>query len=383
MKERLLAIDVLRGMTIMGMILVNNPGDWGSIYAPLCHAEWEGLTPTDLIYPFFMFLMGVSMSFSLPRLQERNIKERAWKIGRRTLLLVLIGMALVWTANVMWNVRDVINGESMSAPDMLFPWHNQRIPGVLQRLGLAYCFASIIILSFPKPKTLALLSALMLTAFHVILLLGNGFDMSHDNILFIVDKAVIGENRLYSEWIADEKFIFDPEGIIGTIPSVAHVIIGWLAGTILHKKENIEKRLLQLAVLGISLILAGWLVSYGCPVIKKVWTPSFALITCGAGMLVLTLISYIVDIRRQDRWCTLFRDYGMNPLFLYIAADFTAVVIGVVTVNGVSISAWIYEAIHSLFIIDKLSSLMYATAYVLFWGIVAVYLRKARIFIKL
>lgn len=382
MKERLLSLDVFRGLTVMGMILVNNPGDWGNIYAPLSHAEWEGLTPTDLVYPFFMFLMGVSMTFSIPRLREKSPSERMFKVLKRTCLLVSIGIALGCLAHILWNIRAVLDGNSMSVSEVLFPWQVQRLPGVLQRLGLVYGIASLLILSLNR-KLLPSVAVILLVASQIILLCGNGFEMSHDNILYKIDVAVFGENHLYAEWLNGARFLFDPEGIVGTIPCVSHVLIGYLVGGILHRKEDLEQRLLRLSLCGIVLLLSGWLLSYGCPVIKKVWTPSYVLITCGIATLVFVLVTYIIDVNRFDKWFQLPRDYGMNPLFLYIMSDIMVTIIGVVRIGSHSVGEWVYQGIHSMFVADKLSSLIFAITYVLFIGLFAVYLHRKHIYIRL
>lgn len=398
MKERLLSLDVLRGMTVMGMILVNNPGDWGNIYAPLRHAEWAGLTPTDLVFPFFMFLMGVSMAFSLPRLQTMSLGEKAWKIGRRSVLLILIGMGLVWFDHVLWNLRALAGGDGMSLCDALLPWHSQRIPGVLQRFGLTYGLTSVLILLCPRRRPLAWTALGLLAVYQVVLLRGNGFELSHDNIIYQVDAALFGESHLYAEWVDGARFVFDPEGLVSTLPCISHVIIGYLVGNTLRRREALEPRLLQLAVGGTLLLVAGWLLTFGCPIIKKVWTPSFVLVSCGAATLMLTLVTYLIDVRHPSDanhddgrhagwfykgWSNLCRDYGMNPLFLYIMADIGAILLGFVRIGSRSIGEWAYEGIHSIIPIAPLASLIFAICYVLLLGLLAVWLHRRKIVVKL
>lgn len=383
MKDRLLSLDVLRGITVMSMILVNNPGNWSNVYSPLHHADWAGLTLADMIFPCFMFLMGVSMAFSLPHLQNKSLGEKVWKIGKRAVLLIVIGIAIGWFSQVVWNVRGALHGEPMSIADMLFPWQSLRLPGVLQRFGVAYAFTSVIILLLPRPRPLAWIAAAGLVLYQVILLCGNGFEASHANVIYQIDAAIFGESHMYTEWVGNGHLVFDPEGLASTLPCLSHVLIGYLAGALLRRHESIETRLLQLAVSGIVLLLAGCLLSYGCPVIKKVWTPSFVLITCGASTLALTLISYLTDVRHHTHWASFFRDYGMNPLFLYIVAEVGAVLIYFIRIGHHSLGAWAYQGVHALIADDKFSSLIFAVCYVLLLGLLAIFLHRKRIFIKL
>ena len=180
--ERLLSLDVLRGITIVGMILVNNPGTWESVYAPLRHAEWNGLTPTDLVFPFFMFIMGVSMSFALSRFDHHFSRSFITKLVRRTVILFLLGLFLSWFSLVCAGVEQ--------------PFSQIRILGVLQRLALAYFFGSLLIMSVRRPANLAWISAIILIGYIVLLALGNGFELSEQNIIAVTDRTLFGETHL-------------------------------------------------------------------------------------------------------------------------------------------------------------------------------------------
>lgn len=202
--ERLLSLDVLRGITIVGMILVNNPGTWESVYAPLRHAEWNGLTPTDLVFPFFMFIMGVSMSFALSRFDHHFSRSFITKLVRRTVILFLLGLFLSWFSLVCAGVEQ--------------PFSQIRILGVLQRLALAYFFGSLLIMSVRRPANLAWISAIILIGYIVLLALGNGFELSEQNIIAVTDRTLFGETHLYREWLPDGgRIFFDPEGLLSTL----------------------------------------------------------------------------------------------------------------------------------------------------------------------
>ena len=201
--ERLLSLDILRGITIVGMILVNNPGTWESIYAPLRHAEWNGLTPTDLVFPFFMFIMGVSMSFALSRFDHHFSRGFIIKLVRRTLILFLLGLFLSWFSLVCTGVEQ--------------PFSHIRILGVLQRLALAYFFGSLLFVGVRRPANLAWISVIILAGYSTLLALGHGFELSEQNIIAVTDRTLFGEAHLYREWLPDGGRIFiDPEGLMST-----------------------------------------------------------------------------------------------------------------------------------------------------------------------
>lgn len=186
--ERLLSLDVLRGITIVGMILVNNPGTWESIYAPLRHAEWNGLTPTDLVFPFFMFIMGVSMSFALSRFDHHFSRGFIIKLVRRTVILFLLGLFLSWFSLVCTGVEQ--------------PFSHIRILGVLQRLALAYFFGSLLIVGVRRPANLAWISAIILIGYTVLLALGNGFELSEQNIIAGYRPNIVRRNSSVSGVVA-------------------------------------------------------------------------------------------------------------------------------------------------------------------------------------
>lgn len=192
--ERLLSLDVLRGITIVGMILVNNPGTWESVYAPLRHAEWNGLTPTDLVFPFFMFIMGVSMSFALSRFDHHFSRSFITQTGAAHSDFVLVG---TFPFLVFVGVCGVEQ-----------PFSQIRILGVLQRLALAYFFGSLLIMSVRRPANLAWISAIILIGYTVLLALGNGFELSEQNIIAVTDRTLFGETHLYREWLPDGGRIF-------------------------------------------------------------------------------------------------------------------------------------------------------------------------------
>lgn len=379
--ERLMSLDVLRGLTVAGMILVNNPGDWGNIYAPLKHAEWNGLTPTDLVFPFFMFVMGISMSFSLRKFDYRPTREFLVKLVRRTAVLFVLGVALSWVSLVL--SRWVSAEGSYSWTQILFPFQQVRIWGVLQRLALSYFFASLLVVAVRNRTLLACLGGGVLLVYWVILAFGHGFELSARNVIAVVDKALVGENHMYLEWLPDGgRIVFDPEGLVSTLPGIVHVLIGFFCGSLLLRPISVNEKIARLAVACSVLLIAGFLLGYACPINKKIWSPSYVLVTCGFAMLLLILLMWIIDVCKKHRWCYPFRAFGCNPLFIYVFASFLAIVLETIPCGDLSIKDQVYVWIAGWAVIPQLASLIYALLYVAFNGLLACLLLKREIFIK-
>lgn len=384
--QRLLALDVLRGITIAGMILVNNPGSWGHIYIPLEHANWNGLTPTDLVFPFFMFIMGVSSYFSLRKYDFKFSWPTLWKITRRTVLIFLIGLVLAWFWMFM---RGVLNGAQFW--DSVLTFDHIRILGVLPRLAICYGVGSLLGILF-KPKALKWLVALMLIAYGIMLLFGNGFEFADRNIIVVVDKAVLGEAHMYTDYVDGISMKFDPEGLLSTLPSIAHMLIGFLCGSMLVKIKNNNDRITNLFILGTILTFAGFLLNYGLPINKKVWSPTFVLTTCGLASSFLALLIWIIDIKGYRRWSRFFEVFGINPLFLYVLSGLLGTCFGLIKFpcasaesGFITIKTLIYETCLNTFCCgnETLASLSFALIFVLINWSVGLILYKKKIYIKI
>lgn len=362
--ERLLSLDILRGITVAGMILVNNPGDWGNIYAPLKHAEWNGLTPTDLVFPFFVFIMGVSMSFSFSKFNYQFTLQFGKKLIRRTIILFLLGVMLSWVSH--FSLNDI------------------RIMGVLQRLALTYFFGSLLVVLVPKRTWLIWITGGILILYYIILYTGNGFELSSTNIIVRIDQALFGESHMYREWLPDGgRIYFDPEGLLSTLPAISHVVLGFFCGEIIRQKSPLNDRLIQLSIVGISLLFTGLLLSYGCPLNKKIWSPTYVLVTCGLTYLFLVLLVWIVDIRKVQKWSIPFQAFGTNPLFIYVAASLMAILLESISIGNMGMQESIYEFLDKIIGIPKLASSIYAILFVTVNGILAFILFRKRIFIKI
>ena len=380
--KRLLSLDILRGITIAGMLLVNNPGTWSYIYKPLEHADWIGLTPTDLVFPFFVFCMGVSMAFSLKKFNYKMSGPLMWKIVRRTVILFLIGWAVQWFAHL---VRGLCKGDPFS--EAVNNLDTLRYLGVFQRLALVYFFGSLCAVLFSR-KFIPWLIGIILVVYALILGLGYGYEFSLDNIIAQIDNRILGTEHMYHEWAYGEQISFDPEGILSTLPCIAHVLIGYMAGRMIITTYNNTERVTTLLLWGTMMLLAGWLLQYGIPCGKKMWSSTFVLITCGMAMCIQAMLIYFVDIKGHKRWGRFFESFGVNPLALYLLGTILAILFGAIPIghdaDGGNIS--IHSAVYNFFTTfcnEYTASALYAIAFVMLNWIVGHVLYKKKIYIKI
>ena len=380
--KRLLSLDILRGITIAGMLLVNNPGTWSNIYAPLEHAEWIGLTPTDLVFPFFMFVMGVSMFFSLRKFNFKLSGSLMLKICRRTIILFLIGWVVQWFG--MW-LRGLYDPESHFFAKM---FGDLRILGVFQRLALVYFFGSMIAVLF-KSKFIPWIIGIILIAYALILGLGNGYEFSLDNIIAQIDNSVLGTNHMYHEESFGEKLALDPEGILSTLPCIAHVLIGFMVGKCINTVHKNQDRIVEIAVWGSLMLLVGWLLQYGIPCSKKAWTSSYVLITCGMASCILAMLIYAIDIKGHNRWCRFFQSFGINPLFCYLVGTLLAITFGALRFgtnadgDPITIHTLIHDGCKAITWSPEAASCLYAIIFVCITWCFGYILYKKKIYIKI
>ncbi|MBD5234257.1 MAG: DUF1624 domain-containing protein [Bacteroidales bacterium] len=385
-KKRLLALDILRGITVAGMILVNNPGSWGKIYAPLSHAQWNGLTPTDLVFPFFMFIMGISTYFSLRKYDYKLTGECFKKIVKRTVLIYFIGLFLAWFGLFL---RGALSDKTLY--EAAFTFDHIRMLGVLPRLALCYGFGSVIALLIPK-RALPWTIFGMLAVYTVILLLGNGYTFADTNVIYIVDNAVFGPNHLYTDFVDGQRLHLDPEGLVSTLPSIAHMLIGFFCGGLIMSTKDNNLRINKLFIVGTILTFTGFLLSYGLPLNKKIWSPTFVLTTCGLASSFLGLLIWIIDIKGYKRWTTFFEVFGVNPLFLFCASGVFANIFGSLRLpwsaaesGTITLKNLIYqEALIPLCGGDAtMASCFFAIFFVLFNWVLGYFLYRKKIYIKI
>lgn len=352
----------MRGLTVAAMILVNN-GWENEHYAPLQHVKWNGMTVCDLVFPFFLFMVGVSIYISMSR--HAGEPGMVKKILKRTFLLFIIGVALH-----AWDM--LINGLGADIPSKLRVW------GVLQRIALSYCFASLFFNLF-KGKYLWHAIITLLVIYGIILIVGNGYSQDMEkNWLSKVDRTLFG-NHIYSKVLKGLSPV-DPEGLVGTIAGIAHALVGVVCGrAIMTAKENKEK-IMQLLLIAASIGLVGYLLTFSFPLNKRIWSPSFTLVTCSMAASLLGIFLYIIDIKGNTRWCRIFQMFGMNALFLYIFSEM---------IPSVFWSLGITEGIHNFWTMIfgeaniHVISLFCALTIVALVALLAWILDKKKIYIKL
>lgn len=387
--KRLLALDILRGVTIAGMILVNNPGSWGHIYAPLEHAEWIGLTPTDLVFPFFMFIMGISTYISLKKYNFEFSHAAALKILKRTIVIFIIGMAIGWFSRFCyyWSSApaDLSFGENLWAS--VWTFDRMRILGVMQRLALCYGATAIIALTL-KHRYIPYLIVTLLLGYFILLVFGNGFAYNETNILSIVDRAILTPAHMYKD------NGIDPEGVLSTIPAIAHVLLGFYVGRLMldgNKSEDrasfLNSQLITLFLVGVILTFSGFLLSYGCPISKKIWSPTFVLVTCGLASSFLALLIWIIDVKGYKKWCTFFESFGVNPLFMYVLGGVLSILFGSINFpwdgGSISIHGFLYNKLLTPVLGELNGSLAYALLFVAINWCIGYQLYKRKIYIKI
>ncbi len=387
--KRLLALDILRGITIAGMILVNNPGTWSHIYAPLRHAEWNGLTPTDLVFPFFMFIMGISTYISLRKYDFKFSRAAALKIVKRTIVIFLVGMAIGWFSRFCYywaSAPDELSfGENLWAS--VWTFDRIRILGVMQRLALCYCATALIALTM-KHKHIPYLIVALLVGYFILLTCGNGYAYNESNILSMVDRAILTPAHMYKD------NGIDPEGLLSTIPAIAHVLLGFCVGRMMLEGNKAEDRtsllnsqLITLFLTGVVLTFSGLLLSYGCPINKKIWSPTFVLTTCGLASSLLALLIYIIDLKGYKKWSMFFESFGINPLFMYVLGGVLGILFGTISFpwgeGSISIHGFLYEILLMPLFGETGGSLAYALLFVTINWCIGYQLYKRKIYIKI
>ncbi|MEG1685033.1 MAG: DUF5009 domain-containing protein [Bacteroides sp.] len=383
--QRLLALDVLRGITIAGMIMVNNPGSWGYIYAPLEHASWNGLTPTDLVFPFFMFIMGVSTYISLRKYNFEFTTSAALKIVKRTVIIFAIGLAIAWFSlsfRTYYSLADAGLAFWDRLAQATTNFEHLRILGVMPRLALCYG-ATALIAILVKHKYIPWIIFVTLLGYFFLLLFGHGFEQSEQNIISIVDRAVLGINHMYQ----DAGLAIDPEGLLSTLPSICHVLIGFLCGEALMSTKDNDKRIQSLFIVGTILTLSGFLLSYGCPINKKIWSPTFVMTTCGLASSFLAILIWIIDIKGYKAWSRFFESFGVNPLFMYVMGAVLSILLGNIRFDYmgevIALKSYLYSVLLQPYLGDYFGSFAFAILFVCFNWIIGYVLYKKKIYIKI
>ena len=363
---RLVSLDIFRGLTIAFMIIVNTPGSWQFVYPPLQHAKWSGCTPTDLVFPFFLFIVGVSTWYSLKKYGNELNGSSILRIFRRMLTIFAVGLFL-----------------------NIFPYFGRdystlRIMGVLQRIALAYGVAAIICLSVNRQFLWIVIAGLLLSYWGLLAFLGGTDPYSLEgNFALKADVALLGENHLYKGF----GIPFDPEGLLSTIPAVCTVMIGYYIGEMTGKAGASWQTVMKLVLLGAAAVGLGYLWNFLMPINKPLWTSSYVLFTAGLAMGVFALIYMIADLLKLQMWGSFFMVFGTNALFsFFLAGIWTKMMLFVKIQSGdekISLYSWIYQKVCVPVAGNINGSLLFAfIQMLLIWGVALILYRK-KIFIRL
>lgn len=374
--QRLLSLDFFRGLTVAAMILVNNPGDWGHIYAPLEHSEWNGCTPTDLIFPFFLFIIGVSISHSMSFRKSNPASHRKTilKSCRRALILFSLGVFISLYPTIF------------TAPIEAFK--QVRIPGVLQRIALVFLFSSICYLKMNDRTILKTIIGLLI--FYWVLMMfvpvphiGYANLEKETNLGAWIDRTLLTEKHLWSLSVT-----WDPEGLLGTIPAIGSGLIGVLAGNYLKRKEIIEaEKVAWLFTVGLFVTILGLIWDMEFPINKSLWTSSYVLYTGGLAIIGLALSYWLVDIKGYKGFTKPFVVYGVNAITVFfmsaiISKSLNLILIKPANAKSVGLKAWLYNT----YLVPNFSpvnaSLIHAIIFVLFWLVILWWMYNKKIFIK-
>jgi predicted acyltransferase len=362
---RFLALDVFRGITVCFMIIVNTSGNSETTYAPLMHASWHGFTPTDLVFPSFLFAVGNAMSFAMLKWTGLAQSAVLWKIFKRTALIFLLGYLMYWFPFVhlekdQWVFNDIAH---------------TRIFGVLQRIALCYGIAALMIY-YLSPKWVLSLTVLLLVAYKF-LLTGFGDLSLEGNAVLKLDKWLIGENHLYR----GEGIAFDPEGLLSTLPALGNVVFGYFAGRYIQQKGKTYEGLTHLLFAGMLLMLLAYFWHSNFPVNKKLWTSSFVLLTVGIDLVILAAIIYIIDFLRKTRWTYFFEVFGKNPLFIYLASELGVTLMWTFSIGDQELYSWLYKNVfqHAG---DYSGALLFAIWWMLTCWLLGWWMDKKRIYVK-
>ena len=382
MNHRFYSLDVFRGATVALMILVNNPGSWSHIYAPLEHAAWHGCTPTDLVFPFFLFAVGNAMSFVMPKLEQAGDASFWKKVIKRTLLIFVIGLLLNWSPFIKWEADQIVFKQ----------FSNLRIMGVLQRIALSYFFASVAVYYLKQRGAFVLGAILLLFYWILCIVLGTPGDPYSLNGWFgnNIDKAIFGEAHLYK----GEGVAFDPEGLMSTFAAIVQVIFGYLVGDYIQKKGKSFEMVSALFVTATILTVSGLAWGMVFPINKKIWTSSYTLYTTGLAIYTIATMIYFIEFKQAKGFLLKFFDvFGKNPLFIFVLSGVLPRLLGLIRIpNGLtdkgvqkylSPFGWFYEKIcKQVPGIPENGSLVYAICMIIMYWAICYWLDKKKIYIK-
>lgn len=387
-RERLVSLDVFRGATIAGMLLVNNPGTWGAIYQPLGHAPWHGWTPTDLVFPFFLFIVGVTTHLSLSNRREAGADDRAIirKIISRGSLIILFGLLLNAFPFYWWG-RIADNPDPTFLQRVIYRFDHLRWAGVLQRIGIVYLIAALLSVKLTRRQIITTIAAILVGYWMILTLVpvpGTGtigaltLNDPPNTLAAWSDRLILGEKHIWSS-----SKTWDPEGPLSTIPAVATALFGVLAGQwIANKRRTLQERVLELFGWGAVALLVGRLWGAVFPINKNLWTSSYVVFTAGFACIALATCIWLIDVHQIRGWTKPFVIYGVNPMVAFVGSGLMARLIGsLIKVDydgkSTSLQAATYRMFYEPYFEPKFASLLWGLSFVVLWlGILWIFYRK-------
>ena len=356
--NRYLALDAFRGITIALMILVNTPGSWSHVYAPFLHADWHCVTPTDLIFPFFLFIIGSALYFAFSRTNFQYSHNALIKVIKRTTIIFGLGLAL--------------NAYGYSGSFDEF-----RVMGVLQRLGIAYGIAALMVLLLSS-RQLIVASITILIGYWALLNTATGDVYSlQDNLVRQLDVSLLGASHLWQ----GKGMAFDPEGLLSTLPAIVNVLIGFEATRMLSATENKISSIKKLLIAATLLIVSSLIWDLWLPINKSLWTSSYVLFSSGCALIVLAFFIWLVDIKQRLTLVDPLLVYGTNPMFIYVLSWVWATTYYLINIGDITLYQYLYQSL-TLILPAKLASLVFALAHVALFWFISNMLYKRNIVIK-
>jgi predicted acyltransferase len=369
--QRFTALDVFRGLTVCFMIIVNTSGNGDTTYWPLKHADWNGFSPTDLVFPSFLFAVGNALSFATQRWQTMKQSDVLLKIFKRTFLIFLIGYLMYWFPFFKLDAQSHL---------ILSPISHTRILGVLQRIALCYGISALMVYYLGTRKTVWIGLASLLLYWVLLLVFGeSGAEFSkHGNAVLRFDTWLLGTDHLYH----GESFPFDPEGFMSTIPALFNVIAGYSVGRFLQKNGKNQKGILKLIAAGAVFVLLASMWNELMPINKKLWTSSFALLTVGMDCILIAVIVYFVDFLGITNGTHFFLVTGKNPLLIYLLSELGVTVMFLITIGNESLFRWLYSHIF-VYAGDYPGAFLFSVWWMLTCWFVGYLLDRKKIYIKI
>ncbi|MEI8257767.1 MAG: DUF5009 domain-containing protein [Deltaproteobacteria bacterium] len=366
--DRSQAIDVMRGLTLALMIVVNMSVGEGKSFAPLLHATWHGLTLTDLVFPSFLFIVGTALSYTIDRLGASGTAEFLRKVATRTALIFLCGFLMYWFP---------FFGTDASGHFGLLPLAKTRIPGVLQRIALGYGFAALV-LHFLGRRGALWFAVLALVGYWALLAAFGDYTLA-GNAVLALDRYVLGDAHLYG----GEGVPFDPEGILSTLPAIVNVIAGYIAGRLVRERGAGWETIGRLLLAALACVVVGLAWSGLLPINKKLWTSSYALLTIGIDLATLGTLVWLLDLRKRRAWTPFFEAFGRNTLFIYLLSEIGGTMLNLIHVGKQTLFEWLYANAFASWAGPKPGSLVYSLSFMLCCWLVAWAMDRRRIYIRL